>query len=79
MDVVQTSCYVSRGNSWSQGANCNHRQTVWGMKLRYIVFVPYLIFIGITGGNVLVDALVIGLALAKYDFLFDGGGGGRPA
>ncbi len=79
MDVVQTSCYVSRGNSWSQGANCNHRQTVWGMKLRYIVFVPYLIFIGITGGNVLVDALVIGLALAMYDFLFDGGGGGRPA
>ena len=49
------------------------------MKLRYIVFVPYLIFIGITGGNVVVDALVIGLALAMYDFLFDGGGGGRPA
>ena len=48
------------------------------MKLRYIVFVPYLIFIGITGGNVLVDALVIGLALAMYDFLFSNGGG-RPA
>ena len=49
------------------------------MKLRYMIFVPYLIFIGIMGGNVLGDALVIGLALAMYDFLFDGGGGGRPA
>ena len=49
------------------------------MKLRYAIFVPYLIFIGIMGGNVLVDALVIGLALAMYDFLFDGGDGGRPA
>ena len=48
------------------------------MKLRYAIFVPYLIFIGIMGGNVLVDALVIGLALAMYDFLFDGDGG-RPA
>ena len=46
--------------------------------IRYIVFVPYLIFIGITGGNVLVDALVIGLVLAMYDFLFSNGGG-RPA
>ena len=49
------------------------------MKLRYAIFVPYLIFTGIMGGNVLVDALVIGLTLAMYDFLFDGGGGGRPA
>ena len=49
------------------------------MKLRYAIFVPYLIFIGMMGGNVLVDALVIGLALAMYDFLFDGGDGGRPA
>ena len=48
--------------------------------IRYIVFVPYLIFIGIMGGNVLVDAIVIGLALAMYDFFFDDdGGGGRPA
>ena len=50
------------------------------MKLRYAIFVPYLIFIGIMGGNGLVDALVIGLALAMYDFLFgDFGDGGRPA
>ena len=49
------------------------------MKIRYLIFVPYLIFIGMMGGNVLVDALVIGLALAMYDFLFDNGSGGRPA
>ena len=79
MDVVQTSCYVSRGNSWSQGANCNHRQTVWGMKLRYIVFVPYLIFIGMMGGNIVVEAIVIGFILGMYDFLFNNGGGGRSA
>ena len=50
------------------------------MKLRYAIFVPYLIFIGMMGGNVLVDAIVIGLALAMYDFFFgNGGSGGRPA
>ena len=50
------------------------------MKLRYAIFVPYLIFIGMMGGNVLVDALVIGVALAMYDLIFDdNGGGGRPA
>ena len=48
------------------------------LQIRYLVFVPYLIFVGMMGGNVLVDALVIGLALAMYDFLFDNGGGGRP-
>jgi hypothetical protein len=31
------------------------------------------------GGNVLVEAIVIGFILAMYDFLFDNGGGGRPA
>ena len=50
------------------------------IQIRYIIFVPYLIFIGMMGGNVLVDAIVIGLALAMYDFLFSSnGGGGRPA
>ena len=49
------------------------------LQIRYLVFIPYLIFVGMMGGNVLVDALVMGLALAMYDFLFDGGGGGRPA
>ena len=51
------------------------------MKLiRYIVFVPYLIFIGMMGGNIVVEALVIGFILGMYDFLFgNGNGGGRPA
>ena len=49
------------------------------LQIRYIVFVPYLVFIGMMGGNVLMEAIVIGLVLAMYDFLFDGGGGGRPA
>ena len=49
------------------------------LQIRYLVFIPYLIFVGMMGGNVLVEAIVIGLALAMYDFLFDGGSGGRPA
>ena len=49
------------------------------MKLRYAIFVPYLIFVGLMGGNVLVDPLVIGINLAMYDFFFGNGGGGRPA
>ena len=50
------------------------------MKLRYIIFVPYLIFIGMMGGNVLVDAIAIGLALGVFDLIFnDHGDGGRPA
>ena len=48
------------------------------LQIRYLVFIPYLIFVGMMGGNVLVEAIVIGLALAMYDFLFDNGGGGRP-
>ena len=50
------------------------------IQIRYVVFVPYLIFIGMTGGNVLVDAIAIGLALGVFDLIFDdhGGGGGRP-
>ena len=49
------------------------------VQIRYLVFVPYLIFVGMMGGNVLAEAIVIGLALAIYDFLFDNDGGGRPA
>ncbi len=53
--------------------------------VRYIVFIPYLYFIGMIGGNVLVEALIIGFSLGMYDVLFfgndggNGGGGGRPA
>jgi len=40
------------------------------LQIRYIVFVPYLIFIGAMGGNILAEAIVIGIILAIYDFLF---------
>ena len=49
------------------------------IQIRYVVFVPYLIFVGMMGGNVLVEAIVIGVMLEIYDFLFDNSGGGRPA
>ena len=51
------------------------------MKLRYAVFIPYLYFIGMMGGNVLVEALIIGFSLGMYDVIFSNGGngGGRPA
>jgi len=50
------------------------------LQIRYLVFVPYLIFVGMMGGNVLVEAIVIGFILGMYDFLFgDFGDGGRPA
>ena len=50
------------------------------MKIRYLVFVPYLIFIGVMGGNVLAEAIVVGICLGTYDLLFgDFGDGGRPA
>ena len=49
------------------------------LQIRYLVFIPYLIFVGMMGGNILAEAIVIGFVLAMYDFLFDGGGGGRPA
>ena len=49
------------------------------LQIRYVVFVPYLIFIGMMGGNVLVEAIVIGFILGMYDLFFDDHGGGRPA
>lgn len=49
------------------------------IQIRYVVFVPYLIFIGMMDGNVLMEAIVIGVMLAMYDFLFDNDGGGRSA
>ena len=49
------------------------------LQIRYLVFIPYLIFIGIMGGNVLMEAMVIGFILAMYDLFFDNDGGGRPA
>ena len=46
--------------------------------IRYIVFVPYLSYIAMMGGNVLIEATIIGFVLGMYDTLF-GNGGGRPA
>ena len=50
------------------------------MKLRYIIGISYLCFIGLMGQNVLVEAIFIGVALGVYDLFFDdhGGDGGRP-
>jgi len=41
------------------------------LQIRYLVFIPYLIFVGIMGGNILAESIVVGLALAIYDYLFD--------
>jgi hypothetical protein len=30
-----------------------------------------LIFVGMMGGNILAESIVVGLALAIYDYLFD--------
>jgi hypothetical protein len=40
------------------------------VQIRYLVFIPYLIFIGMMGGNILAESIVVGLALAIYDFFF---------
>jgi hypothetical protein len=44
------------------------------LQIRYLVFIPYLIFVGMLDGNILAESIVIGLALAIYDYLFDNGG-----
>jgi hypothetical protein len=44
------------------------------VQIRYLVFIPYLIFIGMMGGNILAESIVVGLALAIYDFFFDNDG-----
>ena len=44
------------------------------LQIRYLVFIPYLIFVGMLDGNILAESIVIGLALAIYDYFFDNGG-----
>jgi hypothetical protein len=44
------------------------------VQIRYLVFIPYLIFIGMMGGNILAESIVVGIALAIYDFFFDNDG-----
>ena len=40
------------------------------MKLRYIIGIAYLRYIGMMGGTIIVEAIIVGLVLGMYDFLF---------
>jgi hypothetical protein len=78
MDALQTACYVSKCNQKeSQRANFFDRQTIYIMripKIRYFIGVPYLYYIAMMGGNILWEAMVLGLVCAFTDFLLEGGG-----
>jgi len=39
--------------------------------LRYIIGISYLSYIGMMGGSVIVEAIIIGLVLGMYDLLFN--------
>ena len=41
------------------------------MKIRYIIGISYLSFIGMMGGSVIIEAIFIGFVLGMYDFLFN--------
>ena len=41
------------------------------MKIRYIIGVAYLSYIGMMGGSIVVEAIIIGLVLGMYDILFN--------
>ena len=43
------------------------------MKIRYIIGIGYLSYIGMMGGSVIVEAIIIGLVLGMYDILFNDG------
>ena len=43
-------------------------------KIRYFVGVPYLYFVGSMGGNILWEAMVLGIVCALTDFFLEGGG-----
>ena len=40
------------------------------MNLRYIIGIAYLSYIGMMGGTIIVEAIIVGLVLGMYDFLF---------
>jgi len=42
------------------------------MKLRYFIGIPYLGYIGMIGGSIWFEAIIIGLVFAIYDTLFYG-------
>ena len=41
------------------------------MKIRYIIGIAYLSYIGMMGGRIVVEAIIIGLVLGMYDILFN--------
>ncbi len=44
------------------------------MKLRYAIGIPYLYLMVSMGGNILWDALVIGILCGLTDYFMEGGG-----
>ena len=47
------------------------------MKLRYAIGIPYLYFVASMGGNVMFEAIVIGVLAGITDIWIQGGGGPR--
>ena len=47
------------------------------MKLRYLFGIPYLFFLGMMGGDIIYDALVIGVLAGFTDIYREGGNGPR--
>ena len=43
------------------------------MKLRYILGIAYLSYIGMMGGTIIMEAIIIGLVFGMYDALFNNG------
>ena len=43
------------------------------MKIRYIIGIAYLSYIGMMGGTIIVEAIIVGLVLGMYDILFNDG------
>ena len=41
------------------------------MKIRYIIGIAYLSYIGMMGGSIVVETIIVGLVLGMYDFLFN--------
>ena len=43
------------------------------MKIRYIVGIAYLSYIGMMGGTIVMEAIIIGLVFGLYDTFFNNG------
>ena len=74
----------TRGHLWEKEqeiqsklrADISNRQTIYSrmMKLRYAIGIPYLYLMVSMGGNILWDALVIGILCGLTDYFLEGGG-----